>query len=191
MQRLTQPDTPKGADPEHSHSPLALEDVVDQGPGTPRSECGGGDDDDDNGKRVPKNASHFPTMPPKHMKRILAGIEPVTFSSHNMNALISRGAREVTRSELLKLVEFCTNISPTSNVAPEHRYFNVLEDEMRKLSAMHGRRARDLTLPVDWETQGVYAACMDEASQCTVTLNPTQQKVTVVVPPGAKSIYIG
>ena len=103
---------------------------------------------------LPKNACNFATMPVKHLKRILATMEPVTFSVHNMKALITRGARDVTRAELLKLLEFTTNIPPTGQVAFEHREFKVLDGEMQKLSSELVRRARGFTFPHRLERPG-------------------------------------
>jgi hypothetical protein len=146
---------------------------------------------EDDGKFLPKNAASFPTMPVKHIKAILLAIEPVTFSTANMKGMMARGARDVGRAELLKLLEFCTNVAPTSTVAPEHKDVAVLHAYMQVLNKELGRRARDLTFPVNWEAQGIYTVQMLEGKPaCAITRNDTKEECQVAIPIDVKSVFV-
>ena len=149
------------------------------------------DEEETDGKFLPRNATSFPNMPHKHLKAILLAIEPVTFSAANMKSLVNRGAREVGRAELLKLLEFCTNVAPGSTVASEHREVVALHAHMQMLNKDVGRRARDLTFTVNWETQGIYRVTMvDDKAACVVTRSDTNEFVQVAIPTDVKSLFI-
>lgn len=103
-----------------------------------------------------KNCTSYLVAPVKWLKFWLSHMEPVSFSMNNLKSLVRRGSREVTRDELLKLLEFAVGIESAQAISPDERQPGVLLQRLLDTNASMGRKGRDLVIPPDWATDGEY-----------------------------------
>eukprot|EP00975_Prorocentrum_lima_P002362 515373-Prorocentrum_lima.AAC.1 len=56
----------------------------------------------------------------------------------------------------MKIIEFMTGMSPDTPLIGELRSWTSFEGLMVQKNAAHGRRAREMKLPLDWKVDGVF-----------------------------------
>lgn len=122
---------------------------------TPAADADGGSEDL---AKLPmeKNCTSYLVVPVKWLKFWLSHMEPVAFSVNNLKSLVRRGSREVTRDELLKLLEFVVGVESAQAISPDERQPGVLLHRLLDTNISMGRKGRDLVIPPDWSTDGEY-----------------------------------
>jgi hypothetical protein len=113
-------------------------------------------------KPFDKNITNFGGLSSKRLKSMLACLEPVTFSCHNMKSMMKKGARDVHKQDLLKLLEFATNATIGMDIPSDTRCATKLAESLSKRNISLGRRARDLVLPPAWETCGIFSIQVED-----------------------------
>ena len=142
------------------------------------------DQDDMNDKPFDKNITNFGGLSAKRLKALLAILEPVTFSCHNMKSMMKKGAREVNKRELTRLLEFATNATMGMDIPSDMRCMTKLAESLARMNASLGRRARDLIMPPSWEASGVFSIQLQGESILNVTHNFRMITVPLYVPRG-------
>ena len=104
-----------------------------------------------------RNYATWSQVPVAFLKALLSKVEPVSLSMMNLRSVTKKGCKDPPRSILLEIFEYLTDTDPNSPVG-ESRSLSVLADYFVKKNIQNGRRGRDLTLPVDWQAQGIYQA---------------------------------
>ena len=136
-------------------------------------------------KPFDKNITNFGGLSAKRLKALLAILEPVTFSCHNVKSMMKKGAREVNKHELTRLLEFATNATANGTDIPsELRCMTKLAESLARMNASLGRRARDLIMPPSWEASGVFSIQLQDESILNVTHNFRMITVPLHVPRG-------
>lgn len=107
-------------------------------------------------KFLDKNQSHYQKLNLVEVQWLLSKCEPAALSESNLKALMRRGQRLESLSKLLEILEFISNESPQSSITGDHRMLGNLLKHIDSKNLETGRRGRDLSLPPDWEQQGVY-----------------------------------
>ena len=96
-------------------------------------------------------------LPVMDLRDLLYFIEPIAFSPFNIRALAKRGAREVAKGELCKVLEYVTGVGGSTTLEQTWETMLHLAGHLKALSDFKGRRGSTLNLPPDWESCGVYA----------------------------------
>ena len=96
-------------------------------------------------------------LPVMDFRDLLYFIEPIAFSPFNIRALARRGAREVAKSELCKVLEYVTGVGGSTPLEQTWETMLHLAGHLKALSDSKGRRGSTLNLPPDWVSCGVYA----------------------------------
>lgn len=127
--------------------------------GTRSSPQGGNGPDpmfDDNAP-VPPEMSTFQTASPELLSHLLNRLEPVVFNPFSFRAFMKRGMKRIPKAPLLETLEFVTDCSPDT---PLNSFENIgaLIDWLASRNHDLGRRAREMGLPIEWSTDGIYAA---------------------------------
>ena len=89
-------------------------------------------------------------------KRILASMEPVALSMANLRSMSLRGNGDHGKTELMKIIESMTGLSPDMPLTGELKKWPTLVDMMVEKNTGKGMRARDMQLPPDWKEAGVF-----------------------------------
>lgn len=145
-----------GAAPDEDGTELADEPSHTADPDTPSEPPPAGDQEYPASERLPRGASCFANFSISLLKRMLAAAKPVAFSEFILKALAKRGSRDIARVELNRLLEFVTNMEDTTLISISCRYEGPLLSWTKATSIALGRRGRDIQLPVDWSSNGVY-----------------------------------
>lgn len=90
-------------------------------------------------------------------KNLLCVMEPVALSVANIRSMSLRGQGEHGKTELLKILEFCTGLHPDTPINGNLRKWCELQKLVKDLNDRYGRRAREVTLPPCWDSHGVYS----------------------------------
>ena len=111
-------------------------------------------------KDMPKDSIHrnfisWGTVPLTWLKRMMAWIEPITFSPSNLKGLMVKGQRDASKAQLLELFELATGWDPSSGIG-DQRTAEQLKNTLEHQSMIMGRRGRDIMFPVSWDKAGVY-----------------------------------
>ena len=96
-------------------------------------------------------------LPIKDMKTVLYMCNGDAFSPWALKALQNKGARDCSKLELCKVLEFISGIAGQSDLS--NQFFKTIGDigrHMKALSDSRGDRGASLKLPPDWCEQGVY-----------------------------------
>lgn len=104
---------------------------------------------------VHRNFATWSQVPPRHLERILSAVEPISLNVRMLKVLCSPGQRVVPRDKLLHLLEFATNIDPSSQIGDERDLDSLIAFACER-SVTLNRRAQQLRLPVDWSSTGVW-----------------------------------
>lgn len=123
-------------------------------------ECGEQVDEPNTPGGWDKNTCKWEQMPVEKMELALRAAEPAVFTVANMKVLIRRGARSANQLTLVKYLEFMTGSSPSGSI-PEAVKDGQLESVVKQLNEQAGRRAKELVLPADWATSGIYAVRLE------------------------------
>lgn len=88
------------------------------------------------------------------------------------------------------MVGMATGFDPDSSVGEVRRLRGIL-DQLRNAAEKLGRRGRDLTLPVNWQSQGVYSAFAENGNACLKHRWTGQSTIFdgVVIPDGETPHY--
>jgi hypothetical protein len=112
-------------------------------------------DEDARRDAIHRNFATWGTVPLSWLKRMMAWIEPITFSPSNLKGLMVKGQRDASKAQLLELFELSTGWDPSSGIGDE-RGAEQLKETLERQSAIMGRRGRDIMFPVSWDKAGVY-----------------------------------
>lgn len=96
-------------------------------------------------------------LPVRDLKEILVSLEKISLSPFAIRALAKRGAKQASQSSMAEVIEFCCGVA--INATLDKAFFESLAsliDILQKLNIRRGRRAQELALPPNWETDGVY-----------------------------------
>ena len=91
---------------------------------------------------------------------LFAAVEPVSLSSNAMRGVLTKCAKVPAKAARLEIHEFITDTDPNSLVG-DKRSRTDLVDVYTERNESNFRRARDLQLPPDWTTQGVYKCTLN------------------------------
>lgn len=110
---------------------------------------------------VPDDMTTFGTASAELLSHILNRLEPVVFNSFSFRAFMKRGMKRIPKPPLLEVLEFVTDCSPDT---PIDSFENVgaLIQWLSDRNIDLGRRAREMSLPMRWATDGVYSTQIRE-----------------------------
>lgn len=94
-----------------------------------------------------------------------------------MKPLIRRGCKFPPRSALIELLAYISDKDPGADVGD--RSLLVLTEEIVKVNSKNGRRARDMTFPIEWPADGCYEVIAQEP-QAKLRYRPNG--ATVILP---------
>lgn len=86
---------------------------------------------------------------------VLYAIEPATLSAANLLATLDRLGLQASRQEMLRLWCFATGLAEDMALTGNLRWFSEVRSLATERAATRGRRCLALTLPVDWEADGL------------------------------------
>ena len=89
------------------------------------------------------------------LKQLLSAMEEISMSPLALRGLVERGKREASKEQLVRLIEFCTNVDGDTPIDGMMRHVPTLIKEFKALNDVT-RRARDMKMPPDWISQGLY-----------------------------------
>lgn len=122
-----------------------------------------------------RNYSTWGGVPVIYVCWLLSRIEPVTFSIANMKGSTSkRNGKLPSQESVLQWFEVTTGMDADQSVG-ETRVLGDLVKLLSEASCKLGRRSRDLSLPVDWATQGIYCVTADKNGNAVLVNRWTSQ----------------
>ena len=89
------------------------------------------------------------------LKKALTPAAPVGLSAPNLNAWLRRMSADQAQEELLKIYEFVTGRSRTTDTKGEMKVIKNFTDDSVEQSALRGNRGNTLRLPPVWPDDGV------------------------------------
>ena len=111
---------------------------------------------------IPQCYRTLGAVPPIYLARLVAFIEPVAFSEQQCKNLSSTKRRCQQREPFLQLIEFCCEVDkemPLLQVdGTDFHCIEIFGQHLRQKAEHFGRRGRDLSLPVNWQEQGLFGA---------------------------------
>lgn len=91
------------------------------------------------------------------LSSVLTHLEPSCLSHHALKAVVRRGARKESQESLMRILEFTTGLAPNWSATGAYKRNKVLYEFFTSVHLARGRRAKEMVLPVRWETFGVYS----------------------------------
>eukprot|EP00971_Amphidinium_carterae_P328940 6461095-Amphidinium_carterae.2 len=135
-----------------------------------------------------KNVRKWGCVPVSALQALLHHIEPSTFNPLVLRSMCPRGAWKRNQELLCTYIEFVANIDPQSAVhmGEGMRTTRAMGELLtERYHALH-RRGRDLVIPTDWSTQGIYSVSKVAGKpKITHRFNQTTVTVEEYFPPAA------
>ena len=126
---------------------------------------------------------------PRHvLMYILSQVEPRVFSHHALKALAPAARKQVPPQDLATLIEFVCDYATDVPLAAEHREVQAMIDALKAAYVRCGEKAQHITLPPNWEQQGVYRWRFDPEMPFRGSLELYHEKVSLTVDPAALSL---
>eukprot|EP00971_Amphidinium_carterae_P032813 645989-Amphidinium_carterae.1 len=125
-----------------------------------------------------KNVRKWGCLPVSALQALLHHVEPATFNPLVLRSLCPRGAWKRNQALLCTYVEFVSNIDPQSMVGEGMRTTRAMGELLTERYHSLGRRGRDLVIPTDWATQGIYSVKKVGGKPC-ITHRFNKASVTV------------
>lgn len=91
------------------------------------------------------------------MEHILEFCEPGTLSVPNLRRMLTRGKAQANKEVMQKLVEMVTGMSPDTALSGKLADLQNFKAYCKSCHEARGRRGRDLTLPPNWQEDGIYS----------------------------------
>ncbi len=104
---------------------------------------------------IHRNWRYWRQVPPRTIRIILRGIEPVVCGDWAMKSFIPRGSKEPPRERLLELLECAVDLHGGINVGSHRKVVSIVED-LCNVNIRNGRRLGEKTLPIKLPKEGVY-----------------------------------
>eukprot|EP00971_Amphidinium_carterae_P018657 367924-Amphidinium_carterae.4 len=104
-----------------------------------------------------KNVRKWGCVPVASLQALLHHIEPSTFNPLVLRSLCPRGAWKRNQALLCTYIEFVANIDPQTTVGEGMRTTRAMGEVLTERYHSLQRRGRDLVIPTDWSTQGIYS----------------------------------
>eukprot|EP00971_Amphidinium_carterae_P090429 1790666-Amphidinium_carterae.1 len=104
-----------------------------------------------------KNVRKWGCVPVSSLQALLHHIEPSTFNPLVLRSLCPRGAWKRNQALLCTYIEFAANIDPQTTVGEGMRTTRAMGELLTERYHSLQRRGRDLVIPTDWSTQGIYS----------------------------------
>ena len=156
---------------EPSPSPKSEQGVVKQETDPSGDESGLGSSTGPQWRTAPMVHRNFKTwgdVPPATIRQCVTACEDIALSHENLKRYLGPGQRELKSKDLLEIREFMTDEGPDEDL-PQNRSVASLMERDQKLNIERGRRARNLKLKADWETDGHYKLYEDSNKQLFIT----------------------
>jgi hypothetical protein len=107
---------------------------------------------------VERHAHKVSKLPMPDLKSLLRDMQPQLFTAWSLRSLQKKGARDVSREDLLRLVEYVTGVSPEQALGAG--YLRTVADVGEFLRAQRAQLGQDrmltLSLPPDWQAHGIF-----------------------------------
>ena len=105
--------------------------------------------------RIPLCSTTVVLLCVERLKSVLYEVDNVTFTEHSIKALIPKGRRQASKSELLHCIELATSWAPDMplNAVKSMRFLNSMA---RAAADDLGNRTQRMRLPPNWDLCGVY-----------------------------------
>eukprot|EP00971_Amphidinium_carterae_P350557 6491617-Amphidinium_carterae.2 len=133
-----------------------------------------------------KNVRKWGCLPVSALQALLHHVEPSTFNALVLRSLCPRGAWKRNQALLCTYVELVANIDPQSTVGEGMRTTRAMGELLTERYHSLHRRGRDLVIPTDWSTQGVYSVKKMGGKPCiTHRFNKASVTVDEYFPPAA------
>ena len=133
-----------------------------------------------------KNYTSIAKIPSKHLTNWLSLLEPTELSTQKLKALIVRGQAKQTWTQLAQILEFLTDLDPSTIVLPQSKTVEdivAFEESLKEKNHARLHRVSLLTLPPQWSTVGVYAIqTSDEGSEGPTFITHRYRGVCISVP---------
>lgn len=106
---------------------------------------------------VPPDALTFSALKLSMLQtHVLARLEPNALSVANVRNAYGKGHGGAIKTTCLNLLQMATGLDPDTPIVGKMRIWENLWDFLAKLNKERGRRLADETLPIDFETRGLY-----------------------------------
>eukprot|EP00971_Amphidinium_carterae_P052442 1032421-Amphidinium_carterae.2 len=133
-----------------------------------------------------KNVRRWGCLPVGALQALLHHVEPSTFNPLVLRSLCPRGAWKRNQALLCTYVEFVANIDPQSAVGEGMRTTRLMGELLTERYHSLHRRGRDLVIPTDWASQGIYSMKkVDGKPHISHRFNKTSVVVDEYFPPAA------
>ena len=90
------------------------------------------------------------------LQDFLSELEPISLSKNAMQAMVLPGHRKPSKHDLVAMLEFVSGLSVVWSACGELRLVANLLSFLQMQNNSRGRRARELRLPPDWDSMGIY-----------------------------------
>ena len=90
------------------------------------------------------------------LQDFLSELEPISLSKDAMQAMVLPGKRKPAKHDLVAMLEFVSGLSVVWSACGELRLVANLLSFLQVQNNSRGRRARELRLPPDWDSMGIY-----------------------------------
>jgi len=128
-----------------------------------RASTADGDNEQEAQDKIPRSETTLGMIHLDRLMVIASRMQPVAFSKHTLKLLKPSPQRGIPKARLLELIEFDTGAGPDSYIGTDGRLKSqeVLTNRLIELSVANNLRGRDLSLPPDFHSHGVYKVEVD------------------------------
>ena len=109
------------------------------------------------GSHLPKCEVYFGMLSSNTLQALLCELE-ACYTPESLSRLRPSARRAVPKASLLNLIEYLTGLKHDSWIGTTGplKSFDYLAEALGRLNVLRGRRGRDVRLPPDWASDGVY-----------------------------------
>ena len=112
-------------------------------------------------KPMPKWGATWSDSPVMSIATLLGDIEPTVLSMSNLKLTGRKHSKCLPKASVMQLFEFCTDLDPGALVVKFDRYVDMVQWVCTR-NENAGRKATCVTLPVNWDEDGIYTAVHSE-----------------------------
>lgn len=106
---------------------------------------------------LPHKYTRLDATSPGILEGLASSLQDISFSKYMLKALKTKGMAACHYAEkICEVIEFDTGFDTHQQMTGENRHLPTLTANLKAMSVARNRRGKDLRLPADWATAGVY-----------------------------------
>ena len=119
---------------------------------------------------LPHKYTRLDATSPGILEALASSLQDISFSKYMLKALKTKGMNACHYAEkICEVIEFDTGFDTHQQVTGENRHLPTLTANLKAMSSARNRRGKNLRLPADWATAGVYKLSMHGDGPLLVT----------------------